>query len=129
MEVLVGLLGMKLRMDLMIKEDNIIAMVNSNSEKNINQTNTLNPYKIIVLFVGNLDNWWKIDTFFKFLNKTRCIIEQYGNYSAPSINLNLNGINTQGENIADNGGIKEAYRAYGTQFDQRDYYTKLSRRS
>ena len=60
-----------------------------------------------------MENWWKIDTFFKFLNKTRCIIEQYGNYSAPSINLNLNGINTQGENIADNGGIKEAYRAYG----------------
>ena len=48
----------------------------------------------------------------RFLKKTECIIWQYGNYTADEINVRLNGINTQGENIADNGGIKEAYRAY-----------------
>jgi len=61
---------------------------------------------------GNLNNWWEFETFAKFLNKTRCVIQQYGNYSVDSLGINLNGITTQGENIADNGGIKEAYRAY-----------------
>ena len=65
------------------------------------------------LLAGNLAMWWEFETFRKFLDKTSCIISQYGNYTAESINLKLNGINTQGENIADNGGIKEAYRAYG----------------
>merc|ERR1712048_1141879 len=64
-------------------------------------------------YEGNLDNWWELETFIKFLNKTNCIIQQYGNYTVKELgDLNLNGITTQGENIADNGGIKEAYRAY-----------------
>ncbi|XP_062561585.1 neprilysin-2 isoform X2 [Armigeres subalbatus] len=61
---------------------------------------------------GNLVDWWQSDTKKAYLEKARCIIEQYGNYTEPNVKLNLNGINTQGENIADNGGIKEAYYAY-----------------
>jgi len=61
---------------------------------------------------GNLRDWWEKDTKKKFLKKTKCIIEQYGNYTVPKLNMSLNGINTQGENIADNGGIMQAYRAY-----------------
>lgn len=61
---------------------------------------------------GNLVDWWEEDTKKAYLEKARCIIEQYGNFTEPNVKLNLNGINTQGENIADNGGIKEAYLAY-----------------
>jgi len=61
---------------------------------------------------GVLKDWWKADTNEKFQTKAQCIIDQYGNYTETQTGLNLNGVNTQGENIADNGGIKEAYLAY-----------------
>ncbi|XP_049822741.1 neprilysin-2 isoform X3 [Aethina tumida] len=61
---------------------------------------------------GNLVDWWAPQTREAFVSKAQCIIDQYGNYTVPELKLNLNGINTQGENIADNGGIKEAYKAY-----------------
>ena len=61
---------------------------------------------------GNLVDWWQEETKTAFLAKAKCIIEQYGNYTETNVDLKLNGINTQGENIADNGGIKEAYLAY-----------------
>jgi neprilysin len=61
---------------------------------------------------GNLVDWWQENTKKAYLDKARCIIEQYGNYTEPTTKLSLNGFNTQGENIADNGGILVAYRAY-----------------
>ncbi|KAJ6635281.1 Neprilysin-2 [Pseudolycoriella hygida] len=61
---------------------------------------------------GNLVEWWNEETISKFREKAQCIIEQYGNYTDEETGLNLNGINSQGENIADNGGIIQAYLAY-----------------
>jgi len=63
---------------------------------------------------GNLKNWWQPSAKKNYLEKTKCIIDQYGNFSVEvdGETINLNGINTQGENIADNGGYKEAIRAY-----------------
>jgi len=62
---------------------------------------------------GNLLDWWQPETSRKYLEKADCFIKQYSNYSIPRLgNLSLNGIMNQGENIADNGGIKTAYRAY-----------------
>ena len=57
-------------------------------------------------------DWWSNKTAHDYKERAQCIINQYGNYTAHQIGLNLNGINTQGENIADNGGVKESYLAY-----------------
>jgi len=63
---------------------------------------------------GNLVDWWEPESKKRYLEKAQCIIDQYGNYTVQvdGETLNVNGINTQGENIADNGGIKETFRAY-----------------
>ncbi|KAK2179422.1 hypothetical protein NP493_491g01000 [Ridgeia piscesae] len=61
---------------------------------------------------GNLKQWWSDSVIEKFKQRAQCIIDQYSNYTVPEVNMNLNGGQTQGENIADNGGLKQAYRAY-----------------
>ena len=68
---------------------------------------------------GNLKDWWEATTKQSFVGKAKCIIDQYGRYKEDLTGLNLNGINTQGENIADNGGIKESYLGYSESQQQR----------
>ncbi|KHJ99552.1 peptidase family M13 [Oesophagostomum dentatum] len=62
--------------------------------------------------VGNLRDWWDEEVQKKFEDRTQCIIDQYAKIEVPGTGLKINGKLTQGENIADNGGIKQAYRAY-----------------
>ncbi len=60
---------------------------------------------------GNLKMWWSDSDYKNFKDKTKLIIEQFNNYKAIDT-LHVNGELTQGENIADLGGLTMAYYAY-----------------
>ncbi|XP_063218947.1 endothelin-converting enzyme homolog isoform X2 [Bacillus rossius redtenbacheri] len=59
---------------------------------------------------GNLHKWWNNRTIEKFKERTDCMVNQYSKYDLN--NKYINGKQTLGENIADNGGLKAAYHAY-----------------
>ncbi|XP_056869200.1 phosphate-regulating neutral endopeptidase PHEX [Takifugu flavidus] len=61
---------------------------------------------------GNLDQWWSNSSITAFNEKTQCMIDQYNDYFWEKAGLNVRGKRTLAENIADNGGIREAFRAY-----------------
>ncbi|XP_052270674.1 neprilysin-1-like isoform X2 [Dreissena polymorpha] len=61
---------------------------------------------------GNMKQWWKNETIEAFHQRNQCIIDQYSNVKLKQIGKNVDGKYTQGENIADNGGLKQAFRAY-----------------
>ena len=61
-----------------------------------------------------MENWWDAATDDMFRSKVQCVVDQYSNYTIDEIDMNLNGVNTQGENVADNGAVKQAFRAYKT---------------
>lgn len=60
---------------------------------------------------GNLSNWWTDQDRENFKNLTNRIVEQYSAYTVLD-GLPVNGEFTQGENIADNGGLAIAYAAF-----------------
>ncbi|CAJ0604474.1 unnamed protein product [Cylicocyclus nassatus] len=61
---------------------------------------------------GNLHDWWDKSVKKNFRKRAQCFVDQYENIEVPGTNLSINGEVTQVENIADNGGVKQAYKAY-----------------
>ncbi|XP_038219247.1 endothelin-converting enzyme homolog [Zerene cesonia] len=59
---------------------------------------------------GNLNQWWNNATIARFKKRAECIQKQYSQYTMEG--QRLNGKQTLGENIADNGGLKASYHAY-----------------
>ncbi|KDO22492.1 hypothetical protein SPRG_11675 [Saprolegnia parasitica CBS 223.65] len=66
---------------------------------------------------GNVADWWSDETSLAFNKKAKCIMDQYSAFNVRSETSgnslgNVNGRLTLGETIADNGGLKTAFRAF-----------------
>jgi predicted metalloendopeptidase len=61
--------------------------------------------------VGNLRDWWTPESAAKYKERADKIVQQYAEYE-PLPGMHINGELTQGENIADDGGVKLAYAAF-----------------
>jgi putative endopeptidase len=59
---------------------------------------------------GNLADWWTAESKKRFAERSSGIVRQFSGYVAID-NLHVNGELTQGENIADLGGVKLSYAA------------------
>lgn len=61
---------------------------------------------------GNLSDWWTSEDATKFKAKVQVMIDQYDGFKVLGGSMHVNGHLTQGENLADNGGIAIAYEAF-----------------
>jgi putative endopeptidase len=60
---------------------------------------------------GNLKDWWTKEDAAKFKSRVQVVIDQYNKYTVLN-DVHLNGALTQGENLADVGGLMIAYQAF-----------------
>lgn len=60
---------------------------------------------------GNLNNWWTAEDLKKFQAKTKLIVSQFDKFTILG-DKHINGDATQGENIADLGGVVMGYEAF-----------------
>jgi putative endopeptidase len=66
---------------------------------------------------GNLRDWWTPQSAAEYDKRRKAIVDQYNEYE-PLPGLHVNGELTQGENIADIGGVKLAYAALQKALDK-----------
>ncbi|EDO31995.1 predicted protein [Nematostella vectensis] len=59
---------------------------------------------------GSQVEWWTDITSDEFKTRADCLVSQYGSFTFNG--KNVDGNRTLSENIADNGGLKQAYKAY-----------------
>jgi len=67
--------------------------------------------------VGNLREWWSKESAEEYDRRRKAVVDQYSEYQ-PLPGKHVNGELTQGENIADIGGIKLAYAALQKALDK-----------
>ncbi|RWS23538.1 hypothetical protein B4U80_07494, partial [Leptotrombidium deliense] len=63
-------------------------------------------------YKGIKRNWWDSKTLKRYESKVNCFKKQYSAFVEPTSGKHLNGTKTVGENIADNGGLRQTYTAY-----------------
>lgn len=60
---------------------------------------------------GNLNNWWTKEDAENFNKKAEVLVDQFNSYTVLD-SLHVNGKLTEGENIADLGGVSISYQAF-----------------
>jgi putative endopeptidase len=60
---------------------------------------------------GNIRDWWQEEDSKRFKERVQVIIDQFDNYIATDT-FHINGALTQGENVADLGGLTVSYNAF-----------------
>ncbi|XP_023235363.1 neprilysin-11-like [Centruroides sculpturatus] len=61
---------------------------------------------------GNLKDLWTEKSKDEVKKRSQCFIDQYSSYHYYKLNITLDGEETLSDNIADNGGIRQAYLGY-----------------
>ncbi|KAG0282187.1 hypothetical protein BGZ97_009084, partial [Linnemannia gamsii] len=73
---------------------------------------------------GHEIGWWTNETAQAFVEKSQCFVEQYGNFTVQGPDgkeHNVNGELTLGENLADNGGLRMAFKIWQSRFKSDSY--------